>query len=82
MISVEQIKAARAMLGWSATELADRSGVGQATVRRYELQEGIPQATTKILLALKTTMEDSGIEFCGDPLLNPGVSLNKSKQKN
>ena len=76
MISVGQIKAARAMLGWSATELAERSGVGSATVKRYELQEGIPQATTKVLMAIQTTLERAGIEFIGDPLVNPGVVLN------
>ena len=76
MISAGQIKAARAMLGWSATELAENSGVGSATVKRYELQEGIPQATTKVLMAIKTTLEGEGIEFTGDPLVNPGVMLN------
>lgn len=75
MISVAQIKAGRAMLGWSATELALQAGVGQATVKRYELQEGIPQATTKILLAIKSALEKEGIEFTGDPLVNPGVTL-------
>ena len=75
MISVDQIKAARTMLGWSAVELAKRSGVGAATVKRYELQSGIPAATTKVLFSIKVTMESEGIEFTGDPLVNPGVIL-------
>lgn len=77
MISVSQIKAARAMLGWSAAELAKVSGVGQATIRRYELQDGIPIASTKILMQLKVAFENEGIEFTGDPLKNPGVILHK-----
>ena len=77
MISVSQIKAARAMLGWSAAELAKVSGVGQATIRRYELQDGIPIASTKILMQLKVAFENEGIEFIGDPLKNPGVILHK-----
>lgn len=77
MISVSQIKAARAMLGWSAAELAEVSGVGQATIRRYELQDGIPIASTKILMQLKVAFENEGIEFTGDPLKNPGVILHK-----
>ena len=35
MIASSQIRAARALLGWSGQELADKSGVGVATLRRY-----------------------------------------------
>jgi transcriptional regulator with XRE-family HTH domain len=80
MISIEQIKAARTMLGWSAVELARRSGVGEATVKRYELQSGIPAATTKILSSIKQTLESEGIEFTGNPLVNPGVTLHVSQR--
>ena len=30
------------MLSWSAADLAKASGVGPATIRRYEMQVGIP----------------------------------------
>ena len=40
MISAEQIKASRALLGWSAAELAKRSTVGATTLRRYEMLGG------------------------------------------
>ena len=76
MISINQIKAARAFLNWSAKDLAERSGVGVATVRRYELQEGIPSANASVLAAIKSCFENAGIEFTGDPLVNPGVTLN------
>lgn len=76
MISVCQIKAARALLNWSAAELAAQSGVGVATIRRYEMQDGIPDANTKVLSAIRATFEAAGIEFTGDPLKNPGVTLN------
>jgi transcriptional regulator with XRE-family HTH domain len=75
MVSSSQIKAARAMLGWSAIELANRSGVGSASIKRYEVQDGVPVANTKNLLAIRNTLEDAGIEFTGDPLVNPGVTL-------
>ena len=75
MLSSSQIRAARALLGWSGTNLAEKSGVGITTLRRYELQEGIPSANTTVLLALKETLEQTGIEFTGDPLVNPGVTL-------
>ena len=76
MISSEQLKAGRVMLGWSAQELADRAGVGPVTVRRYELMQGVPSGNSRILLKLQTTLEAAGIGFTGDPLKNPGVTLN------
>jgi predicted transcriptional regulator len=75
MVSSSQIKAARAMLGWSAIELANRSGVGSASIKRYEVQSGIPIANTKNLMVIRNTFEEAGIEFTGDPLVNPGVTL-------
>jgi len=75
MVSSSQIKAARAMLGWSAVELANRSGVGSASIKRYEVQDGVPVANTKNLLAIRNALEVAGIEFTGDPLVNPGVTL-------
>ena len=63
------------MLGWSAVELANRSGVGSASIKRYEVQSGIPIANTKNLMVIRNTFEDAGIEFTGDPLVNPGVTL-------
>jgi len=75
MVSSSQIKAARAMLGWSAIELAVRSGVGSASIKRYEVQAGVPVANTKNLMAIRNALEEVGIEFTGDPLVNPGVTL-------
>ena len=75
MISVCQIKAGRVMLGWSAAELSERAGVSSATIKKYETQSGIPNANTRILTAIKSVLEQAGIEFTGDPLVNPGVTL-------
>ena len=63
------------MLGWSAIELANRSGVGSACIKRYEVQPGVPVANTKILMAIRIIFEEAAIEFTGDPLVNPGVTL-------
>lgn len=67
------------MLGWSAAELAKASKVGPATIRRYEMQEGVPSANLNTIIAIKNTLENEGIEFTGDPLVNPGVTLNLKK---
>ena len=46
-----------------------------ATIKKYEAQTGIPNANTRILSAVKSVLESAGIEFTGDPLVNPGVTL-------
>ena len=76
MLNSSQIRAARALLGWSGKELSMKSGVGVTTIRRYELEEGIPSANLRVLAKLKITLEAAGIEFTGNPLKNPGVTLN------
>ena len=64
------------MLGWSAVGLSERADVSSATIKKYETQSGIPNANTRILTAIKSVLEQAGIEFTGDPLVNPGVTLN------
>ena len=78
MISICQIRAARALLGWTAKCLAEKSEVGIATIRRYETQHGLPQGNFQKVIKIKETLEAAGIEFIGDPLNNPGVVLHKN----
>lgn len=80
MISICQIRAARSLLGWSANTLSNESGVGVATIRRYEIQEGLPQGHFQKVIKIKNALESQGIEFTGDPLKNPGVILHLDKQ--
>ncbi|NRP15383.1 helix-turn-helix transcriptional regulator [Marinobacterium sp. xm-a-152] len=75
MISSSQIRAARALLGWSGEELAAKCDVSLKTLRRYEPQEGIPAGSISTLQRIKSVLEDAGVEFIGDPLVNPGVVL-------
>ena len=81
MLSVSQIKAARSMLGWSAAALAERSDVSIATIKKYEQQEGIPRANARVLDSIARTLSTAGIQFTGDPLINPGVTLDLSKRE-
>ena len=80
MISVVQIKAARAMLGWNTQVLAEAAGVSVATIKKYEQQTGIPRANARILDSIVRSMNAAGVQFTGDPLSNPGVTLNLDKR--
>ena len=75
MISSAQLRAARALLRWSALDLAEKSRVGVATIRRIELTDGIPSSNARTLDSLLKTLEIAGIEFIGTPEDAPGVRL-------
>ena len=75
MITGLQIRAARAMLGWSAEQTGDHVSVSRRTVERLEQANGVPDSRTSTLLALKSAFEAAGIEFIGTPEDGPGVRL-------
>ncbi len=75
MITGLQIRAARALLRWSAQQLAEAADVGGTTLRRFELVDGIPAGNIKTIEAIKSTLEEAGIEFIGTPDDGPGVRL-------
>ena len=78
MISGRQIRAARALLGISAKDLANLSGLGWATIQRYETKDELAVGQAEKVGALKSTLEAQGIEFIGDPIASPGVRLRQS----
>jgi DNA-binding transcriptional regulator YiaG len=75
LLSSAQIRAARALLRWSASDLSQASGVGTATLQRMEVMEGVPSGQVRTLLAIKEALEAAGVEFIGTPTENPGVRL-------
>ena len=77
MIISEQIRAARQLLRITADELADLSGVGVATIRRYELMSGVPSGNARYVEAIQQALEKAGVEFIGSPDDRPGVRLKK-----
>lgn len=77
MITSCQIRAARALINWSARELAEESGLGVATVRRMELADGVPSSNALNLDQIKKTLESQGVEFIGSSEDRPGVRLIK-----
>jgi predicted transcriptional regulator len=80
MISGAQIRAARALLGMSATELSKLAGVGWSTVQRFESSNEIPVNRGGTLARIQETLESRGIVFLGDPKNSPGVRLRRTKE--
>jgi transcriptional regulator with XRE-family HTH domain len=71
-----QIRAARALLRWSAEDLARESTLGVTTIRRAELAENKTSMTTANDLAVRRALEGAGVEFI-DNGGGPGVRLRR-----
>ena len=72
MLTGAQIRAARAMLRWSAQDLATHCGLSYAAVQRAENADGMPNMQSRNLLALKTTLEGAGVVFLDPGDMRPG----------
>ncbi len=75
MITSEQIRAARQLIRVTADQLAKTSGVGVATIRRFELMTGVPSGNARLVESIQRALEEAGVEFVGTPDDRPGVRL-------
>jgi len=76
-VCVEQLRMARAALGWSFEMLSERCGVSTRTLRRIESEDGLEKATKANLKLILETLEANGIEFFGDAESGPGVRIRR-----
>jgi transcriptional regulator with XRE-family HTH domain len=76
-----QIRAARALLRWSAEDLARESTLGVTTIRRAELTEAQTSMTAANDLAVRRALEAAGVEFIDGNGGGPGVRLRKAHQQ-
>jgi hypothetical protein len=76
-----QLRAARALVRWSAEDLARHSAVGVTTIRRAELTENQTSLTAANNQALRRALEVAGVEFIDENGGGPGVRLRKRQQK-
>ncbi len=81
MITTRQIKAARALLGWSQSDLAKRSGVSEPTVARLEAIDGQLGGRENTARKIRTTIESAGLEFIDENGGGLGVRLRKRALK-
>jgi transcriptional regulator with XRE-family HTH domain len=73
-ISAAQLRAARGLLGWSQSDLAESAKVGRATIADFETGKRVPYERT--LDELPSALEAAGIEFTNGG--QPGVRLRKA----
>lgn len=79
MLTPQQCRAARAVLGWSRDDLADKAGVSAGTVVGFELLGADSKVST--VQKLRRALESGGIEFIDDGVASlnggPGLRLRK-----
>jgi len=77
VISGAQVRAARALLGWTAHALAVNASVPIFTVEWIEGEGRITGSDRKALAAVQQTLEADGVEFIG----SVGVQLGSKKRR-
>ena len=79
MVSVRQVKAARALLAWSQEHLAAKSGVSYPTLARLESMDGELGGRSVTIGKIKDALEVAGVIFVEENGEGAGVRLRKAK---
>jgi transcriptional regulator with XRE-family HTH domain len=76
VITAEQLRAARGLLGWFQSELAAHAGLSLPTVKRVESESG-PRVSVEARMKLKKALETAGVGFTDENGGGLGVHLRK-----
>jgi predicted transcriptional regulator len=77
MITSRQIRAARALLGWSQQRLADKAIISLNALAR--LEKGAVDSRVSTVLAIQKALAKAGIEFLDADQKGEGVRLRSPK---
>lgn len=80
-VSIEQIRAARALLGWSQSDHAKKSGVSLPTIKRLEAAGGELGGLVSTSEKLLSALADAGAIFIAENGEGPGVRLKKKTER-
>jgi predicted transcriptional regulator len=80
MVTTRQVKAARALLGWSQADLAYHSGISEPTVARLESTDGEFGGRQGTTAKIRHAIEAAGVEFIDENGGGPGVRLRKRQR--
>jgi transcriptional regulator with XRE-family HTH domain len=70
-----QIRAARALIRWSADDLARETTLSVTTIRRAELRDNETSLTSANDRAIRQALEAAGVDFIDENGGGPGVRL-------
>jgi len=80
LVTTRQIKAARALLGWSQADLACHSGISEPTVARLESTDGELGGREKTAGKIRRAIVAAGVDFIDENGGGPGVRLRKRQR--
>src|SRR5262245_56245021 len=80
MITTRQIKAARALLGWSQADLARHSAISEPTIARLESTDGELGGREETAGRIRAAIENAGIDFIDENGGGYGVRLRKRQK--
>ncbi|WP_375243377.1 helix-turn-helix domain-containing protein [Sphingomonas parapaucimobilis] len=74
MIAPDQCRAARALLGWSAQQVADAGRIGIATIKRFESGQPVQTVTVE---RVQACLQAAGVVFIesGQPSTSGGAGV-------
>ncbi len=81
VLTSAQIRAARALLRWSADDLAQATALSVATIRRAELMDDVTSMTAANELAVRRALEEAGVKFIDENGGGQGVRFRKRQGK-
>jgi hypothetical protein len=76
-----QLRAGRALIRWSAEDLARASAVGLTTIRRAELTDSETSMTAANDLAVRRALEAAGVEFIDENGGGVGVRFREARRE-
>jgi transcriptional regulator with XRE-family HTH domain len=80
LFSPSQIRAARALIGWSQTDVASAAGLSVPTVKRAEADGGT-KVSEDAILAIANVLKKAGVEFIAENGGGIGVRLRKTTKR-
>ena len=79
MLTPAQCRAARGLIDWSQSDLAQHAGVGIVTIRQLEADVHAPRRAT--LDVVRRALEAAGVEFIDENGGGAGVRLKRDVRK-
>jgi transcriptional regulator with XRE-family HTH domain len=79
MIKVAQLRAARGLLGWNQTRLAEASGLALSTIKRMEGRSDPLKSSAENVWKVQCALENAGVIFIDENDEGPGVRLRKTR---
>lgn len=73
MITSQQMRAARALLGIDQRQLAELAGLSAPTIQRMEASDGQVRGVVDTLVKVVTALEAAGIELIGENAPSAGA---------